>query len=328
MGRRWGVPDGVTVGTSVIGASLIDPVGSQTWVLLDDDPQRRLGMALGLAVRAGGPGTPSPLHLLVEDPADAGVLARRASQLSTPIDVWQIAGADLVEVEPAAAAVDQAPPPEAELYRPILTAAGLEPVVEGGDLIGEFRGLEVARVVVDESGEAHLEAGVGRFDREVGAMMFAHLSEADERLARVVDVVRLQRHAGADPHPLNRLVPERWLRSVVVNRPELVGAARLEPVGSACPRRNLRENGVATAMGVDAAGHSMVVVCSTGIDLDLVPSAVDDRLSHDPSARLVLVVPADDALGITEDLAALVQGGADLLTVPDHWRSLDDEQDR
>jgi hypothetical protein len=257
----------------------------------------------------------------------AGVLARRAALFDGPVEIWRAAGTDLTAVAPADPAGDPAPPPGAELYRPVLTEVGLEPVVEGGELIGELLGLEVARVVVGDDGEAHVEAGVGRFDREAGAMMFAHLGETDA-LARAVDVVRSQRRPGADHHPLNQLVPERWLRAVVVARPELVGAARLQPVGSACPRRNLRENGVATAVGTGPDGEPVVVVCSTGVDLDLVPAAADDRLTHAPAARLVLAVPADDALGITSDLAALLRDGAELVTVPDDWRNLSPAVDR
>mgnify|MGYP003391262714 CR=1 FL=1 len=54
----------------------------------------------------------------------------------------------------------------------------------------------------------------------------------------------------------------------------------------------------------------------------LVPSAADDRLTHAPGARLVLAVPADDAPGITSDLAALMRQGAQVVTVPDDWRNL------
>ena len=79
---------------------------------------------------------------------------------------------------------------------------------------------------------------------------------------------------------------------------------------------------MATAVGTDLDGRPVVVTCSTGVDLDLVPSAADDRLTHAPGARLVLAVPADDALGITSDLAALLRQGAQVVTVPDDWRNL------
>jgi len=323
VGANWGLPDDVTAGTSPAGASLNDRAGGHTWIYLDEDPARRLGMGLALALRGGQGDRPNHLHVVVgADDADAAaVLARRASTIDCNIDVWTAVGPELTAAVAAEPAVDAAPAPEAELYRPVLAAAGLEPVVEGGEVIGEYRGLEGARVVVDDKGGAHVEAGVGRFDREAGAMMFAHLGETDA-LARAVDVVRRSRHATAERHPLNQLVPERWLRSVVVANPAIVGAKSLRPVGSACPRRNLREIGVATAVGTGSNGEPVVVVCSTGIDMELVPAAADDRLTHGPDARLVLAVPADDLLGLTEDLVALMHRPAEIVTVPDDWRSL------
>jgi hypothetical protein len=45
-------------------------------------------------------------------------------------------------------------------------------------------------------------------------------------------------------------------------------------------------------------------VTSTGIDLDLVPFALDAREMHRPDAELVLVVPARDASPVTASLAA------------------------
>ena len=323
VGARWGVPEGVEAATSVIGASLNDRVGGRTWVLVDDDPARRLGMALALAVRGSTTHTPNALDLIVDhsDPDAAAVLARRATLLATPVTVWLADGPALTAAEPAPVAVDEPPHPSAELYRPVLVAAGLTPVVEGGELLGEVLGLEVARVVVDEAGEAHVEAGVGRFDREAGAMMFAHLGETDA-VARAVDVVRAERRPTAQRHPLNQLVPERWLRAVVMANPQLVGASELRAVGSALPRRNLNEIGVASAVGVDLDGDPLVVTCSTSIHLDLVPSGADDRLTHAPRARLVLAVPHDDAMGITHELAALLTDPAEVVTVASQWREL------
>jgi hypothetical protein len=150
--------------------------------------------------------------------------------------------------------------------------------------------------------------------------MFAELAEGDA-VARAVEFVAGVRAAGAQRHPLNQLVPERWLRSVLVARPELVGAAELRPVGSAVPRRNLKEAGVASALGVDLEGRPLVVTCSTGVDLELVPCAADDRLTHAPGARLILAVPSRDALPITTQLAEHLALPADVVTVDDTWRS-------
>lgn len=316
---RWGdVGDTATSGGFPDGAALVD--GDRAWVLATSAADRRLGAAMAVARRAGA----TELHLLVdEDAPDAGaVAARRAGCFAAPPLVWRVQGTELVPVAPAPPAIDVAPPPEAELYRPVLVDAGLEPVVEGGHLVGELRGLEVARATVDADGATHLEAGVGRFDREVGAMMFADLGETDA-LTRVVDLVAAHRTPTAPRHPLNQLVPERWLRSVLVASPELVGAAQLRPVGSAVPRANLRDPGVASAVGTDLHGAPVVVTCSTGVDLEVVPGAADDRLAHAPDARSIVVVPARDALGITTDLAAALASPADVLTVDDAWRDPD-----
>ena len=299
------------------GATLASADGSALWILLDADQAsaRRLGAALALADRAGAAG----LHLLVEDASVAAILARRAALFARPAAVWSVTAAQVAAAAAAPPADDPAPAPEAELFRPVLAAAGLETVVEGGSLLGEVRGLEVARVVVGDDGSAHVQAGVGRFDREVGAMMFAELSETDA-VARAAELVNEVRRPGAPRHPLNQLVPERWLRSVVVARPDLVGAATLRPVGSAVPRSNLKEPGVATAVGTDTAGRPVVVTCSTGVDLDLVPSAADDRLAHDPTARLVLAVPARDVLPVTTTLAGRLVDPAEVVPVGDDWQ--------
>lgn len=302
------------------GSALVDRAAATAWVLVDEDPTRRLGGALALARRCGA----RQLHVLVEDPVAAGILARRASQFAEAPQVWLASpGPTLVAVDPAPPAPDAAPAPEAELYRPVLIEAGLEPLVEGGELIGELLGLEVARVVVDPVEGARVEAGVGRFDREAGSMMFAHLAEVDA-LARAVDIVARYRTVGAARHPLNQLVPERWLRSVLVEEPGLVKAQRLRPVGSAEPRRNLNEAGVASAVGTGVDGRPLVVTCSTGVDLDLVPSAADDRLTHAPDADLVLAVPAKDVLAITVELAALLARPALVVAIPDGWQGLAD----
>jgi rhodanese-related sulfurtransferase len=315
--ERWAVGADARTGSFPSGAALVDPDSDRAWVLVEGDAGRRLGGALAVALRAGV----GELHLVVDDPVSAGMVARRASAFRRPATVWRSQGRELDAVSPASPAQDPPPHPGAELYRPVLHRAGLEVVVEGGQLVGELLGLEVARVVVDDEGSAHVEAGVGRFDREAGAMMFADLGETDS-VARAADIVRRYRVAGAERHPLNQLVPERWLRSVVVAHPGLVGAATLRAVGSARPRRNLTEDGVAAAVGVDPDDRPVVVVCSTGVDLDLVPSAVDDRLTHDPEARLLLAVPERDRVPITQDLAALAVGDVEIVTVADRWRDL------
>lgn len=297
------------------GAVAIDRAGSRTWVLMEGPVTARLGAALAVGLRAGS----AELHLLVEDTEAAAVLARRAECFASPPHVWVLDGAELRPATAAPPAGDAAPPPEAELYRPVLEAAGLTPMVEGGNLLGELLGLEVGRVVVDDQGAAHVEAGVGRFDREIGSMMFAEMGEADA-LAQAVELVARFRRPGAERHPVGHLVPERWLRAIAIAEPAVVGARELQAVGSAVPRRDLKHEGVASSVGVGADGDEMIVVCSTGVFLDLVPSAADDRLTHAPDARLVLLVPERDAVPVTTELNALLREPAEIVTVSDGWR--------
>ena len=315
---RWpDLPDTAVRGSFPGGASVVDAEGSRAWISLssESDAERRLGAALAVARRAGA----RELHVVVDGDA-APVLARRAALFSESPTVWRVEGVGLTRAVAAPPAVAPAPAPEAELYRPLLVAAGLEAVVEGGNLIGEYLGLEVARVVVDDGG-AHIEAGVGRFDREAGALMFADLGETDA-LARVVELVSRHRNATAERHPINQLVPERWLRTALIAEPDRVGAASLEAVPSALARRNLLEIGVASARGVDLDGRPLVVTCSTGVDLDLVPAAADDRLAHDPDARLVLAVPGRDAVPVTTELASRLILPATVVAVEDGWTSI------
>ena len=317
-GAHWSVGADAVASGFPDGAALVDRDQDMAWVLVTgtDGVVRRLGGATGIAMRAGV----STLHVLVEDADAAPVLARRAGLLAAPPSVWLVTGTDIEPVEPAPVAQDVAPPPEAELYRPVLAEAGLTPVVEGGELLGELLGLEVARVVVDSDGDAHVEAGVGRFDREAGAMMFAELGET-EALARAVQVVAANRRADLLDHPLHRLVPERWLRAVLIERPDLVGARELTPVGSAVPRSSLLEAGIASAVGTTLDGAPLVVTAGTGADLDLAVSAADDRLTHAPDARLVIVLPGRDALQIIGDLAGALVDPAEVVTVSADWRS-------
>ena len=61
----------------------------------------------------------------------------------------------------------------------------------------------------------------------------------------------------------------------------------------------------------------MVVVCSAGIDLDLVPFAADARDAlGGPDARLLLAVPERDDHPVTRELAARLAVPAEVVPVP------------
>ncbi|MCU0267386.1 MAG: hypothetical protein MUF83_01935 [Acidimicrobiales bacterium] len=294
------------------GAALVS--GDTAWVLIEDRPQRALGPALAWAAQQGA----TRLHVLVDDAGVAAALARRAATFTRAPDVWAVVGRALQEAPPAPVASRAVPPPAAFDLLQLLEEADVEVVVEHGEVRGEVLGLEIARIVVTEQGTARVEVGVGRHDREAFTMLHGDLPPA-EALRSVVETVRRHRRAGADAHPLNRLARERWLRRRLLDEPSLVGAVALRPEEGTVVRRSVKDVVPAVAVGDDTQGRPLVVVCSTGIDLDLVPTAADARLAHDPEARLLLVVPERDAHPVTRRLAAALRSPAELLAVPGDW---------
>jgi hypothetical protein len=124
------------------------------------------------------------------------------------------------------------------------------------------------------------------------------------------------RRVDAPPHPANQLEPERWLRAVVVQRPSVLGLGDLVPAEAPVARHNLRERGVAPALG-----DGVVVVFSVGIDPDLVAQAADSRLHLAPDADLVIAVPEGDDHPLLHRLAALLVRPARVITVPADWRA-------
>ena len=122
-------------------------------------------------------------------------------------------------------------------------------------------------------------------------------------------------------HPLNQLAPERWLRARLVRDPAASVCAELHPAPPAVPRPNLRDPAVAIALGVDADGDAVVVACSVGVHLDLVPAAADARAALAPDARLLLVLPARDAHPVTQALAARLAAPAELVPLDGDWRT-------
>jgi hypothetical protein len=318
---RWGPADRVshTLGTVL---ALTGP-GPTAWVLADDAPERTLGPALVWADRE----RVDELHILVDGPDDAAATVARQSGLFAPPEpqVWTVAGTALARAAPAppASQPDASAPPD---LVDLLIDAGVEVVAEGGIVRGEVNGLEVARIVhgATTAGvpivEPQLEVGVGKADRELTAMVHGELAPVDQ-LSRVVGIVRQNRRPGAPRHPLNQLVPERWLRAVLCRAPGIVGLATLRPAAGVRPRTNLTERDIAIAAGATRDGAPAVVACSVGIALDLVPTAADAREAIDASARLLLALPERDDHPGTRRLAARLRMPAEVVPVPGDWRA-------
>ncbi|HZT65416.1 MAG TPA: hypothetical protein VFA11_06480 [Acidimicrobiales bacterium] len=318
---HWGDGDR-RAGAFPDGATLAE--GRRGWVLCDT-PERFLGGALawGQAHRI------TELHLIAGP--GAGLIARRARAFAQPPTVWCVDGGAVRVAEPEPLAPEPPLQPGAADLVGLITAAGATPVAEHGHLLAEVRGLEVGRVVPAEGGPV-LEIGVGRFDRDARRELFAglpHPPAPEAELARVVEDIRRRRVEGAPSHPARHLSPERWLRAAVVDHPELVGAAHLAPASPPLPRPDLLARATAPAVGRDGDGTPLVVVCSTGVDPELVPSASDARLAasvegpdRTAPVRLAVVVPEGDDLPVTRRLAAALTEPAEVRTVGPGWRAL------
>jgi hypothetical protein len=319
------------------GATLLQGGTRRAWVLIDDGDYTALGPALIWAqrhevrvfdvlvddARTGSGIGASPDSAVMTAPT-SGFVARRAQQWSDPPTTWRVAGQSLHVALPAPSPAPIEPPAEAMAFADVLAAHGADPVVEDGRLVGEVLGLEVARVVPHGGGWS-LEVGVGRLDRDARAEM--RPDEPDgEGIDEVVAVVRTWRRPGAARHPANTLARERWLRAVVVANPSLVGAKALTPIPSPWPRRGLRQGAAAPAAGLDADGRQLVVKCSTGVDVDLIPAAADVRYiraeGRPADGRLIVVVPEGDDYPVTRSLAASLRHPAEVRTVRRDWAAL------
>ncbi|MEM9033544.1 MAG: hypothetical protein AAGD18_03030 [Actinomycetota bacterium] len=311
MADGFGVDD---LETSGLAGGAVGERDGTVWYLAEDEVDRALGPALALARQRSA----DQLHLLVD--GDAGLVARLASYFADPPRVWRVEGRSLESAVPRAPSSPPPVPDDLDEQIAVLRAAGCDVIVEHGVVTGEAMGLEVARILDDELGR-RVEVGVGAHDREAFQMLHGDRPTV-EALADVVGTVRAHRSHGAEPHPLNRLRAERWLRALVMAAPDSVGADHLDPLPPPEPQTDLRARTPAAAIGVDPGGRPLVAVCSVGIDVDLVPQAADARALVGDDAELVVVVPARDAHPLTGDLVGRLTSPARIVALPGDWRSL------
>jgi hypothetical protein len=307
------------------GAAIV--IDGAAWVLVEGAAARSLGPALAWAVRRGA----SSLDIVVD--ADAGVLARRAGRLDFPVSVWFPEGRVLLPVVPEALPEPSPPLEEHLALVPVIEAAGATANIEHGVVVGEVRGLEVCRVV-DQPTVGHfaelgdidapaalvppadtgvlLEVGVGANDREAFRMLHGDIPTVDA-LAAVVDAVLEHRSPDAPQHPLNRLGQERYLRWQLQADPGLVGLAAVEPAEPPVPRPNLKDPVPCVARGIDEGGREVAIVCSVGVDLDLVGFVADVQEMVD--TPVVVALRSRDALAITREVLGLLASPVDVRVV-------------
>ena len=308
-----GVPDVPEPEPFAPGAAVV--YDRTAWILLDDRPGRLLGAALVWVLRHRA--DVDRVELIAD--SGTGVLARRADHFDDEIGVWHAEGRDLLPAVAEPLTPSIASPAHHDDFRERIEAGGATPVVEHGVLAGEVCGLEVCRVVDDAALDVtRLEVGVGAHDREAFQMLHGDVPDV-ESLARIVDVVASHRRVGAPQHPLNRLAAERFIRWRIIEDPTLVGLRTLDAAPPPVPRDNLKDATPCVAIGIDHAGAPTVVVCSSGVDLDVVPFAGDARSSIEIETgvehRLVLAMPSRDRVRATEELAQRLTRPAVLVSV-------------
>lgn len=302
------------------GAGVV--VDGEAWVLIDGAAERSLGPALAWSVRRDA----EALHLVAEQAT--GLLARRAALFRLPISVWFPEGRMLL---PAVAEhVGEHPPATDEhlAFAELIEEGGADVNVEHGVVTGEVRGLEVCRVVdeattgrlvelgdvdlaaIENEPGVRLEVGVGANDREAFQIIHGDVPTLDA-LAGVVSSVRTHRSVEAVQHPLNRMAPERFMRWQAIDDPDRLGLRAVESAPPPVPRPSMKDQAPAVAVGTDHHGDDHVLVFTSGVDLDVVPFALDAHAAlraWRPTAEFSgvrIVGRPNDLMAITHDLAAV-----------------------
>lgn len=271
------------------------------------------------------------MHILASE--GAGDLARRAGVLqnsavqddtataaSATITVWQVSGAEAKVAVPTVIEPPVDVPPSHVALAGAISDAGAWPVKENGRFVAEVAGLEVARVVNGDPGSPDtpvFEVGVGQADRELTQMMHAD-AQNSAGLRRVVATVAKERTAGSH-HPLARIARARWLRSVALAHPELVGAHQLDPLPLLRASDSVSNDDPVAAVGVSPDGTPLVVLFAGNADLDLAAEAADYRELHNPAAHVVVVSTPENAVFNQRGPALLTH--ARFETMPAPWLS-------
>lgn len=278
-----------------LGAAFVSP--DATWMYIDGTAERGLGPSLAWLlnyVRNESRESMTPLHLVVD--RDSGVLARRAALFDLPLQVWHVNDRLLLPAVSEEHLEDVSPNPRHLEFVTMIERAGADVVIEHGVVVGEVLGLEICRVVDDvATGDTRLEVGMGAHDREAFALIHGHVP-TEEALASVIETVAQHRADGARLHPLNTFGAERLLRSRCMNDPAAVGLASLEPADPPVRRTNLKDAVPCVARGRDHSGSDAVVTFVHGIDLDVVPFALDAADRFGDNARVIIVARDKDVV--------------------------------
>jgi len=334
------------------GTAGVRTTAGDAWFLAEDEPARLLGSALVWLGRAA-PIDTAHHHVVIGDDNAAHAAAQRLSLFTRQPHLYRVDGArpaplaiptphDAISAQTPplrfdrAAAAPASVPIVAQLFDAVDAIDAVVIERDQSGVLFTVRGLEVARV--EHEGDAvFLDIGVGKFDRAAHREVTGeqplttdNITASVHALRAAVTAVLERRRADAPEHQIRSLRKERWLRARVIADPTLAGlpgTLELEPVAPPIPPPDLVARAAAPAIARD---HSEVVVCSTGIDLDLVPTAAHVWLqaAHEAHAqyaaeppRLTVVVPEPDDHPVTRTLveSLIPRLRARLATVPAHW---------
>ncbi|CAI8383772.1 MAG: Uncharacterised protein [Acidimicrobiales bacterium AG-410-I20] len=279
------------------------------WLLVNDEtPQSALGKGILLLSRHPH----LELCLIFEDAISAGVAARQAAGLNIRCKVMLLHNQTLTQVDPSSFPKPFEIIPISEEFLSVCEAAGVSVICENGTWRGEILGLEVVRL----EGE-NIQIGVGRFDREAGELLNYERSLFDQ-LVSASNQIRSQRNAEAGSHPLATLARERWLRHSLLEDPSVVGLKDVEPIDSVHERENLRDPFPAAAIGKDEDQKKVLVVCSVGVDIALVPLTAELSQIHLPD-RIVIVLPPKDLLPVIHTISEFLKVPSSLIGIEGEW---------
>ena len=159
-----------------------------------------------------------------------------------------------------------------------------------------------------------VEVGVGAPDREAFRIIHGDLPTV-EALADVVSTVD-----GPACTWMRRRTPSTGSRrngccaGVCTSSPNSSGSSVSTPAEPPLPRQGLNEVVPCVASGVDSEGCAVTLVCSVGVDLDLVPFVAEVQATAD-DARSWSSCRRRDLMSITTELAALLHTPVTFATV-------------
>ena len=299
-----------------LGAAFVS--SSDTWLYVDGIAQRSLGPSLAWFLNHIQNETReslTALHLVVD--RDSGVLARRAAMFDVPIQVWHVNNRLLLPAVEEEHLEVVSPSPRHLDFVPMIERAGADVVIEHGVVAGEVLGLEICRVVDDAfTGDTRLEVGMGAHDREAFALIHGH-RPTEEALSSVIATVAQHLADGARLHPLNTFGAERLLRARCIGNPAVVGLTSLAPADPPVARTNLKDTIPCVARGRDDAGSDVVVTFVHGVDLDVVPFALDAADRFGENVRVMIVARDKDVVPSIMKMGVLAHRPVELRLLAD-----------